>query len=71
MGQRPNDAAVMDAQNLLCREVCALSMGQRSNDAVLKDVKTILGKEECVLGMGTEHFVIPKLGLLRLVQNSK
>jgi hypothetical protein len=40
MEQRSNDAAVKDAQILLRREECALSMGQRSNDAAVQDAQT-------------------------------
>ncbi len=46
MGQRSNDAAVMDAQILLGREECVLGMGQNSNDAAVKDAQTWLLKEE-------------------------
>ena len=39
MVQRSNNAAVKDAQNILRKEECALSMEQRSfaNDAAVKD----------------------------------
>ena len=52
MGQRSNDAAVKDAQNLLGKEECALGMVLRSNYAAVMDVQNKPGKEDCAFGMG-------------------
>ena len=46
MAQRPNDAAVKDAQVFLEMEECALSMEQKSNDAASKDAQIMLRREE-------------------------
>ena len=46
MGQRPNDAALKDAQIKLSREECASNTEQRSNVVALKDVKIIPNEEE-------------------------
>jgi PleD family two-component response regulator len=51
MEQRPNDAAVKDAQSKLGKEEYALCMEQRPNDASKKDALAKLGKEEFALGM--------------------
>ena len=49
MGHSLKDAAVKDAQVLLKREECALSMGPRlnTNDAAVKDAQVLLRSEEC------------------------
>ncbi len=62
MGQRTrtNDAAVKDAQVLLKREECALSMGQRLNDAASKDVQLLLRRE---YARDTVHAAIPLMNL--------
>ncbi len=54
MEQRPNNAVLKDAQTLLRREECALSMEQRknTNDAAVKGVHVWLKREECALSTG-------------------
>ena len=42
----------IDAQVLLRKEECALSMGLELNDAAVKDAQIKLRREECVKGMG-------------------
>jgi hypothetical protein len=47
MVQRPNDAAMKDAQTMSSKVECVLGMGQKSNDAVVKDAEVMLKREEC------------------------
>ena len=51
MGQRPNNAALMNAQIKFKTAECALGMGQKSNYAVTMDALIKSSKEECVSGM--------------------
>ena len=52
MGQRSNDAAVMDVRTKPRKEECAHGTGRRSNYAVVRDVRALLLEEECASGMG-------------------
>ena len=61
MGQRPNDAAVMDAQIKLKMEDCASGTGQSTKDAAVMDAQTTLEKEEYVGDM--EHTATPMMNL--------
>jgi hypothetical protein len=51
MVQRSNDAASKDAQSMLKREECALSMEQRSRYVALMGARIKLRREECAFGM--------------------
>ena len=46
MEQKPNDAALKDAQIMLKREECATGMVQRGNDAASKNAQIMLRREE-------------------------
>ncbi len=54
MVQRPNDAAVQDAQIILSKEEFATGMGQQcqGRNVAVKGVQIISSKEECALGTG-------------------
>ena len=62
MGQRSNDAAGKDVQNMPNKEGSALGMEQRSNYAAVKDVQITSNEEDCVRGMG--HITILMTNLL-------
>ena len=62
MGQRSNDAAGKDVQNMPNKEEYALDMGQSRNDAAPMDAQIKSYEEDCVRGMG--HITILMTNLL-------
>jgi len=55
MGQKPNDAAMMDARIKCTTEECAGSMEQKSTYARSKLVQIMPLREECALSTGPKR----------------